>query len=72
MSGLLGQTRSNQGRPILFQVNSSEHRVEFATKHAEVVFAPRKTSESSLEFSNTLRDKAFTRPLKPPRCHCMT
>lgn len=71
VSGLLGQTRSTQGRPVLFQAGSSEHGVEFAAKHAEVVFTSQKTLESSLEFTNTLRDKAFalgreTAPLTLP------
>lgn len=56
--GLLGATRSVQGRPVLFQAGSSPDGVDFAARHAEAVFTSQKDLDGAVEFATQLRSRA--------------
>lgn len=50
VSGLLGQPRSVQGRPVIVQAGSSPDGIEFATKHADVIFTAQLNFENAVAF----------------------
>lgn len=67
VSGLLGQPRSVQGQPVIVQAGSSPDGVEFATKHAEVIFTSQKDYDKSIAFRRNAIERAreLGRPAPP-------
>lgn len=66
VKGLLGSPRSEQGQPVIFQAGSSSDGIEFAAKHAEVVFTSQKGLDKSKLFRRQLADRARTHQRSAP------
>ncbi len=57
VAGPLNVTRSPQGRPVLFQAGASADGLEFAARHAEVVYSISQTLDEAKQFYDTLKSK---------------
>ena len=58
VQGPLNISRSKQGRPVLIQAGSSEAGMEFASRHADAVFAGGGSLEGAAEFSKEIKRRA--------------
>lgn len=63
--GPLNVPRSPQGRPVIIQAGSSETGVDFASRHAEIVFTAQRTLEDGRNFYSTLKNKAVAHGRSP-------
>ncbi len=54
VDALLGQRRSPQGRPVVFQAGSSADGTAYAARHAEVVFSGIRELDQAVEFRHDL------------------
>ncbi|TXR50432.1 LLM class flavin-dependent oxidoreductase [Phyllobacterium endophyticum] len=57
VQGPLNVPPSPQGRPVLIQAGSSDTGVEFAARHAEIVFTAQRTLEEGQSFYRKLKSK---------------
>ena len=60
VKGSLNIPPSPQGRPVLIQAGSSDTGIDFAARHAEVVFTAQRTLEEGQHFYRTVKEKAST------------
>ena len=58
VQGPLNISRSKQGRPVLIQAGSSEAGMEFASRHADAVFAGGGSLEGAAEFAKEIKRRA--------------
>jgi FMN-dependent oxidoreductase (nitrilotriacetate monooxygenase family) len=58
IQGPLNISRSKQGRPVLIQAGSSEAGMEFASRHADAVFAGQRSLADAVEFSREIKRRA--------------
>ncbi|OZC86776.1 LLM class flavin-dependent oxidoreductase [Rhodococcus sp. 06-418-1B] len=56
--GPLNVTRSPQGRPVLVQAGSSPQGIEFAARHAEVIYATQYSLDGAARFAAAVEDSA--------------
>lgn len=65
VAGPLNLTRSQQGQPVLFQAGASEAGRDFASHHADAIFAVQGNLESAVRFRNDLMQRAVKQDRKP-------
>lgn len=58
VAGPLGAARSVQGRPVIFQAGSSPRGMQFAARHAEVIFTGQGTIDRGREFYRQVHAEA--------------
>ena len=58
VQGPLNIARSKQGRPILIQAGASEAGKEFASRHADAIFATNRSLEDGKDFYKEIKERA--------------
>lgn len=58
VKGPLNASRSKQGQPVLIQAGSSSDGMDFASKHAEIVFTAQPSIEKAQQFYAQIKAKA--------------
>ena len=58
VQGPLNIARSKQGRPVLIQAGASEAGKEFASRHADAIFATNRSLEDGKDFYKEIKERA--------------
>jgi FMN-dependent oxidoreductase (nitrilotriacetate monooxygenase family) len=65
VQGPLSSERSKQGHPVLVQAGSSEAGIEFAAKHADIIFTFQTNLEEAREFYRKVKNRAVANGREP-------
>lgn len=71
VAGALNTSRPPQGHPVILQAGSSGPGMDFAAKHAEVVFTVQQDMNEAREFRTELKKRVAAAGRNPDHCHVL-